>query len=273
MNASPSVWRAKLELQFRSHHGRTVLGARKHEGPLVVQRPFHPEGPVCHVYLVHPPGGIVGGDELLLQVDAQPGSHTLITTPAATKFYRAGPHPRARLTQQIAVQDADFEWLPQESILFDGARAAARTEVRLHGHSRFIGWEVFCLGRPACDELFTTGSLHQDFLVWKNDVPLLFDRLRLDGGSQALDAGWGLAGATAFGTFLATPGTQDDLTALRQFATPGVRAALTLVDGLLHCRALATGSEALRQHFMTLWNCVRPSLLRRPAVPPRIWAT
>ncbi len=98
-------WQAKLDLKFRQAGKRTILAERRHVGPLVVQRPFYPEGPICHVYLVHPPGGIVGGDALSLQVDVEPQAHALLTTPAATRFYRAGPHPRATLSQQLAVHD------------------------------------------------------------------------------------------------------------------------------------------------------------------------
>ncbi len=87
----------------------------------MVQRPFYPEGGTCHVYLLHPPGGVVGGDQLELQVQSEPGSHALITTPAATKFYRAGPHPHSLLQQNLQVRDATLEWLPQETIVFDGA--------------------------------------------------------------------------------------------------------------------------------------------------------
>src|SRR6187551_1093438 len=122
MRPAHSSWQARLELGFRATAGRTVLAHRRHIGPLMVQRPFYPEGGICHVYLLHPPGGIVGGDSLELQVDAGQGSHALITTPAATKFYRAGPHPRAVLRQNLLVKDAVLEWLPQEAIVFDGAK-------------------------------------------------------------------------------------------------------------------------------------------------------
>src|SRR5688572_31489418 len=109
-----SSWHARLELGFRNAGARTVLAHRRHVGPLVVQRPFYPEGGTCHVYLVHPPGGLVGGDQVALAVEVQPHAHALITTPAATRFYRAGPHPAARLQQELRVHDGALEWLPQE---------------------------------------------------------------------------------------------------------------------------------------------------------------
>jgi urease accessory protein len=239
----------------------------------VVQRPFHPEGPVCHVYLVHPPGGVVGGDQIVLQASIQPRAHALLTTPGATRFYRCGTHPRARLLQQLDVKDGALEWLPQETIVFSGARACIRTEVRLQADARFIGWEICCLGRPASGEDFEHGELQQDVLLWRDGVPLLFDRLRLTGGSEALESAWGLAGARVCGTFLGYPGSDSMLADLRALQTPGVQSALTLVDGLLHGRAISGSGEALRRHFTALWTCLRPALLRRFAIPPRIWAT
>jgi len=78
-------WHAALELGFAAASGATRLARRKHRGPLVVQRPFLPEGPgVAHVYVLHPPGGLVGGDELTLDVEVDAGAHALVTTPAAS---------------------------------------------------------------------------------------------------------------------------------------------------------------------------------------------
>ena len=268
-----SPWRAELSLRFRADPQRTWLAHRQHHGPLVVQRPFYPEGGVCHVYLLHPPGGIVGGDELKLIAEAGTDSRVLITTPAATRFYRAGPHPHAQLHQQLTVADAQLEWLPQETILFDGAAAICRTDVSLTQHSKFIGWEMFCLGRPVCGERFTQGLLRQDLRLSVDGAPLLVDRLRLSGSAQSLDAPWGLGGATAFGTLLAYPAQQKDVDLLRDFVSPTVRCTVTLVDRVLHCRALADQGEPLRQHFTLLWAALRPRLLQRDAVTPRIWAT
>jgi urease accessory protein len=272
MSASP--WEARLELTFQQRASRTVLAARRHRGPLVVQRPFYPEGGICHVYLVHPPGGIVGGDQLTLLVQAEPQSHALITTPAATRFYRAGPHPSAMLTQQLHVHDAALEWLPQETILFDGARAATCTQVHLHGdRARFLGWEVLCLGRPANGERFITGTLAQDFLLYCDDKPLLLDRLRLQGNSAALSASWGLAGLQAAGTLLMYPATDANLPMLRTLEQSGVRCALTRVDDVLVVRALADQAEPIRQLFTRIWLQLRPGLVGCAGIAPRIWAT
>lgn len=267
------AWQARLELAFAPAGTRTVLSRRRHTGPLLVQRPFYPEGAPCHVYLVHPPGGIVGGDQLSLDLTCHPGAHALLTTPAATKFYRAGPHPEAGLQQALNVHDATLEWLPQETILFDGARARASTLVHLSGSTRFIGWEITCLGRPSSRESFHEGSLATDFRLYRDGRPVLFDRLRLAGGSPALCAPWGLAGMQALGTLMMTNAAGVELEPLRALAAPEVRFALTRVEDVVVCRALAMQAEPVRDLFTRIWRAVRPALLAREGVPPRIWAT
>jgi urease accessory protein len=252
---------------------RTVLTRRWHQGPLLVQRPFYPESGTCHVYLVHPPAGIVGGDQLSLRLHCHRGAHALLTTPAATKIYRAGPHPEALIQQVLHLRDAALEWLPQETILFDGARARTATTVHVNGRSRFIGWEIICFGRPANGESFSSGLVATDLRLYRDGVPLLFDRLRLAGGSPALSARWGLTGMQALGTLLITPADGVDVEALRAIEAPGTRFGLTRVGDVLTCRALAMQAEPLRALFTRIWLALRPALLSRKAVPPRIWAT
>jgi urease accessory protein len=262
-----------LELGFRAAGNRTVLAHRQHAGPLMVQRPFYPEGGICHVYLLHPPGGIVGGDSLELQVQAEADSHSLITTPAATKFYRAGPHSHALLRQNLQAHDAVLEWLPQEAIVFDGAKVKTSTRVDLTGSSRFIGWEIVCLGRPAIQETFRAGELQQDFLLYHDGRPLLLDRLRLAGDAPALAGRWGFGDAQAMGTMLMYPGGGADLTQLRAVHADDVRFAVTLVGDVLQCRALAAQAQSIRRLFNALWLQLRSTLLGRIALAPRIWAT
>ena len=81
---------AELTLRYEKRDGRSVITQRRHYGPLLVQKPFYPEGDVvCHSIIVHPPGGIVAGDRLAIHVTLESGAHALITTPGATKWYRS----------------------------------------------------------------------------------------------------------------------------------------------------------------------------------------
>ncbi len=147
-----AVWAGKPRCSsgFAAENGATRLARRAHRGPLVVQRPFVPEGPgVCHVYLLHPPGGLVGGDELAIDVDVDADAHALVTTPAAGKVYRTNGAP-VRQTQRLRVADGGtLEWMPQEAILYDGARATLETRVDLGRNARFFGIDAVCFGLPA----------------------------------------------------------------------------------------------------------------------------
>src|SRR5881396_3225629 len=146
-------WKGRLSLSFARDGNRSVLAERSHEGPLVVQKPLYPEGDaVCHAIVVHPPGGIAGGDELALDVRAAHGSHALLTTPGAGKWYRsAGSRAQQSLRFEI---DGTLEWLPRETIVFNGALASFECSVELRNDARYIGWEVLCLGRSGSGERF-----------------------------------------------------------------------------------------------------------------------
>jgi urease accessory protein len=266
-------WLASLDLELAAvQGGRTVLARRSHVGPLVVQRPFYPEGDVCHVYLVHPPGGVVGGDRLELRVRAGDGSHSLITTPAATKFYRSEGRTAHQL-QEMSLGAACLEWLPQETILFPDAYASIATRVRLTEHSRFIGWEIVCYGRPASGLSFTSGRAHQDFELWLNDAPLLLDHLRLDGASDSMRARFGLSGHSSLGTMFAFPADEALLDLARSVTVEGVLIASTRVDGVLVTRAAGPHADAIRKALALIWSEIRPHVAARPAAAPRIWST
>jgi urease accessory protein len=273
-------WQAELSLRFARGAGPggapTRLVERRHQGPLVVQRPFHPEGQgcgdPCHVYLVHPPGGVVGGDELRIDVRVDSRAHALITTPAATKFYRCEGHSSSQSVELIA-HGAVLEWLPQENIFFRGADTRTVTRVQVDPDSKFVGWEISCLGLPARRESFDAGALRLDFELWQHDVPRFIDRLRLEGSSPARLARWGLGGQEAVGTMLATPARREHVEAVRELLRDQALAAVSLVDGVLLLRALAPQAEAVRHLFIKAWRLLRPAIIGREAVTPRIWAT
>lgn len=271
-NAVASGWRARLDLEFAQRDGATYLARRQHFGPLLVQRPFYPEPDACHVYIVHPPGGVAGGDDLTIAVRANPGTHALVTTPAATKFYRC-ERRQSFQRQRLDVNNAILEWLPQESIFFPGADARSDTIVRLAGGARFIGWEVPCLGLPVRDQPFDSGRLALNFEVWVDEEPRFIDRLRLDGAGPARRAAWGLAGHDTIGTLLAYPATAAMLAAVRELPVADVELAATLVDGVLVCRCLGGQGEPVRRAFIAAWQVLRPMLIGRGAAQPRIWAT
>ena len=304
-------WQARLQLRFEADAGRTRLAYRRHHGPLLVQRVFYPEpagtsavpsvtpaAQPAHAYLLHPPGGVVSGDQLQLEVEVCRDAHALLTTPAAGKYYRratldarcqvdahgavdagaARAARVARLTQTLCVNGGVLEWLPQENIFYPDSAVQLSTRVRLDDGARFIGWEIGCLGLPASRATLGDGTVRQAFELWQRDAPVLLERLNLD--RDCLSARWGLAGHTALGTWLAYPATEREL-ALARAALTGLAAvncadtivACTLVDGVLSCRGTSARADRLKQAFIDLWCALRPALLGRAAIAPRIWAT
>jgi len=266
-------WYAKLQLGFKPRPGRTVLAERTRQGPLAVQRSFYPEGDLCHVYLLHPPGGVAGGDQLEIAVHVAAQAAALITTPGATKFYRSAG-PTARQHQQLTVQDGCLEWLPQENIIFPGARAELSTRIDLRGNARFIGWEINCLGRPVIDEQFDHGTALFSYSLLRDGRPLLHERQVIDSG-QALTAAAGLRNQPVVGTLYATLADNRLLEKLRD--TIPVRdqqsIGLTLVDGLLVARYLGDSTETARRLLVEIWKILRPVVVNRLPIKPRIWNT
>jgi len=268
-----SGWYATLRLGFRRGAGRTVLAERLRQGPLAVQRALYPEGDLCHVYLLHPPGGVAGGDTLDITARVAPGAAALVTTPGATKFYHS-VGPAAHQRQRLEVDSGTLEWLPQENILFPGADAHLTTEVELKGDAGFIGWEINCLGLPVVRERFETGRATFGLQLSRDGRPLLIERLVVD-GAAALAAPAGLRGHPVAATLYATPADTTVLNVVREAIPPEHRRQLgiTLVEGVLVARYLGDSTEQARGLFVRLWESIRPALLGRPACTPRIWNT
>ena len=272
-------WQAQLDLRFtkaRKQAGaRTLMQRNEHKGPLRVQRPFYPEGELAHVYILHPPGGVVGGDRLHINLEVMPGAQVLATTPGSGKFYLSAG-PRARLEQKLTIKPgASLEWLPQENILFAGARLQACTSIEVEDDGRFIGWDLTSFGRVSRGERFTDGVLFSR-LKFKHDQALLLIEAQRIFDQRSLEAAAGLRDRSQQGTLLAFPCNDQALECVRarldvMDASPW--SAATLVDRLLVVRALDDNGEALQQRLRMIWQVLRPLLLDRPAAQPRIWAT
>jgi len=244
-------WKASLSLGFRNIDRKTVLAERRSDGPLVVQKALYPEGPErCHAIVVHPPGGIAGGDELALEVRTESEANALLTTPGAAKWYRsAGAWAKQRLQFEV---EGSLEWLPRETIVFDGALADLRCDIALKEGARYTGWEVVCLGR------FTRGKVKLDTRITQGERMLFIEKGEVEGGGRLMRSPAGLGGHSVLGTFMATSDAKVDI--------PDV--AITRLPGLLIGRYLGDSSEEALHAFTRLWKALRPS-----AVEPRIWAT
>ncbi len=272
--AEAGGWGAQLELGFERRGSRTVLAHRKQRGPLAVQRSFYPEGDACHLYMLHPPGGVVGGDRLEIAAEVQGGATAVVTTPGATKFYRSGGAEASQQQRLTVRAGGSLEWFPQENIFFPGAHADLNTLVRLESGARFMGWEIQCLGRPANTETFHCGILSLQLQVYRDGVPLLLERLPVNEG-EGLAGAASLRGSPVTATFLATgvAGELHDRVRERLAGKVEGIAAATLLDDLLVVRYLGASTEAARRLFVEIWTLLRPALVARAACPPRIWST
>ena len=269
----PGNWHAGLVLGFQAGEDRTVLAKRKREGPLVIQRPFYPEGDVCHVYLLHPPGGVVGGDSITIEADSAHGTSALITTPGATKFYRSAGETACQSQTVRVGSGACMEWLPQENIFFSGALVDLSTRVDLEADARLVLWEIQCLGRPAADELFGSGHIDSRLEVYREGRPLLLERLRIgdDNWRRLSQMGEMAVG----GIMLISHAGEEERAICQELMYVGCidYSGITLLDDLLVVRYLGHSTERGRRLFTRVWQRVRESTVGRKPSIPRIWAT
>jgi urease accessory protein len=278
--ADPVRWPARLVLAAsRDGAGATRVHAR-HDGPLRLLKTLYPEGnAVAHAVLVHPPGGLVGGDRLDIAIDVQAGAHLLVTTPAATRFYRSIAGEAAQVVQARVGEGARLEWLPQETLAYPAC--VARNEVRLSlapGASLFAT-EVLGLGLPAAGQAFDTGRLLQHLEIegqW-------LDRGWLDATDKALlDGPCGLAGHRVLGTLayaqaspLADAETllTDSRALLADQALSGVTHLAGPRGAVLLVRVLGDEVESVTVALRRVRALWRERLWGLPAGDPRIWAT
>lgn len=267
-----SEWRARLALQASSVDGRTVLHAQ-HEGPLRLLKTLYPEGErIAHAVVVHPPGGLVGGDRLHIDIDVQPGAHLLATTPAATRFYRclSGQQAEQAVSAQVA-EGARLEWLPQETLAYPGCKARNRLHIRLQG--QLLASELLGLGLPAAGQAFDTGELLQHLEI----EGLWLDRGWLRAQDRALlDGPCGLGGKRVLGSLLLAQ-AQPLAPALSEALLEDARqlgAAATLLHGrLLLLRVIAERMEPAQQLLRAVRARWRARAWQLPDCEPRVWST
>lgn len=292
--AVPAGWQAMLDLRFEQRAAQgTVLAQARHSGPLRVQKPLHPEGPgICHAVLLHPPGGVAGGDQLQIDVRVAPGAHALLTTPGATRWYKSQGRPAAQRVRLRVEEGATLEWLPQENMLFAGADATMALDLELAPGARAIGWDAVVLGRYGAGEQWRGQGpqgparlcLHNRLL--HGGQPLWLEQGELHSTDALLDSPVAWAGFPIQASLWAVAPDADALwTPLNErlaTALPWndeVRAGASLLPGqggapsVLLLRVLSRRMQAARTVLHEGWRLLRPALLNLPARPPRLWAT
>ncbi len=278
-------WHGHLQLAFRHDtldgEPRSVLLDR-HSGPLRVLRALYPESPqVCHAVLVHPPGGIVGGDSLAVEIDAAARTHALLTTPGAARFYRSAGDAAVQTLHARVAEGARLEWLPLETICHRGALAENRMRFELAPGAEMIGWDMLALGLPASGEAFDRGRYTQQI-----ELPgVWLERGTIDGGDRLLlDSPLGLAGhrvlATAWfaaGEPMSAARIERLLDAARAAAQDSAghapSGASSLDDRCIVMRALAPRVEPAMHLLTAVWRAWRETAWAMDACPPRVWRT
>jgi urease accessory protein len=277
-------WKAQLTLRYTHEAGENGghTGAHdRHEGPLRVLQRLYPEGPaICHHVIVHPPGGVVGGDELRVDAELAPGAHAVITTPGATRFYRSEGATALQAVRLRLAAGARLEWLPMETIAYSGCVASSALQLELAPGAETLGWDVLALGLPAAGQAFEQGAFEQRIELpgrWlergvvRADDPLLRSPLGWAGHSVLATAWW------AAGEPLPSARRDALLDATRACteahalkATAGVTAAQPQV---LVLRVLAPRVEPAMQLLMQVRAAWRQAAWGLAAEPPRIWRT
>jgi urease accessory protein len=272
-------WLGHLHLHY-TRDGERTTALDRHTGPLRVLRRLYPEGPgICHHVLVHPPGGIVGGDVLALEADLDPGTHALITTPGAARFYRSDGD-EARQQVQLRLQgDARLEWLPMETIAYRGCIAHNQLSLSLAPEAEALGWDVLALGLPAGGEAFDQGVYRQELTLpghWlergtvRGEDQLLLDSPLGWAGHRVLATMWMAAGQPW------APTRRDALldAARAQIHADGLAAGVTASHAqVLVLRVLAPRVEPAMQLLQAVRAAWRQVAWGLNAEPPRIWRT
>ena len=274
------TWNATLALDYTRQAGKTVAHFR-HSGPLRILQSLYPEGDtICHNVIVHPPGGLVGGDTLDLQFSAGTGAHGLVTTPGATRFYRSTGEPALQRTHLTLEAGARMEWLPLEAICYSGCLAENHLTMTLAPGAELIGWDVTALGLPAASLPFEHGSFCQHI-----EVPgVWLERARMQASDTLLmSSPLGMAGHRCMASLFFVAGSKLDrnrrqqaLDTARQIieAHPlSATAGATSPDGqVVVVRVLAPVVEPAMALLRQVWLAWRSHFWQQAASSPRIWS-
>lgn len=270
-------WLGALKLDFAGQDERSYLAKRQHQGPLVIQKTLHPEGSdICHGIIVHPPGGVAGGDRLLLDVSLADKANVLLTTPGAGKWYKANQQTASQHINIVIAQNSCMEWLPQENILFDGARVNFSTAITLDSGAAYAGWDVVCLGRQARGESWQEGALRQVLSIRRNGKLIWNERTYLTPQSCIMQSLMGLRGNVVSGGLVVAAGSvpASIVDACKDVAvSKDAQCGVTALPEIFSARYIGLSSQEARQYFERLWMLLRPWYGQREANRPRIWNT
>jgi urease accessory protein len=274
------AWRADLKLDYTLESQRTVV-RYLHQGPLRILQSLYPEGDqICHNVLVHPPGGLVGGDTLDIQVTVAEGAHGLVSTPGATRFYKSGGHPALQKVVAHLADNAKLEWLPLEAIAYNDCEATNRAIFNLAPSAELITWDVTALGLPSSDMAFTQGHFQQHI-----EIPgVWLERGNIRGeDTRWLNSPLGLAGGKCLASLVFASGSAID----SDRTTQALEAAREVIEShplrlqagitcahpqVIVLRVMSPLVEPTMDLLKKVWAVWRHTLWALPSTPPRIWS-
>ena len=290
-SAPKNAWLANLSLEFSLTPNGSQLTRTKRNGPLTVQKAFYPEGRDCaHIYLLHPPAGIVSGDELRINVQVNENAHCLVTTPGANRFYRAredlsiGDSKQVQHCELKLTSQAKCENFPLETIVYEGADGFNTVDVYLTKESAYLGWDITCLGLPSAGHLFKQGNYTQLNRVYCENTLMYHDRIAIKPDNKIHQHMAGLNNHSVFATFMAyAPAGQlsdaDNKALIEQLRECMIEAhaehkiSISQIRQLLVIRYLGQHAEECKALFIHLWQKIRPVYLNKAASIPRVWLT
>lgn len=279
--ALPPPWQAELRLRFAPRAGRTALVERRHRGPLMVQKPLYPEGAVCHAVIIHPPAGIAGGDGLDIDIRVDEGAHAVLATPGATKWYKSLGRRADQHVRFDVAPGGRLDWLPQENIVFDDARAGIATTVTVAPGGSAIGWDALVFGRQASGERWSRGTAWLDTEIRTADGSLWIEAAQFDAESPLRFSPVGLDGLPVLGTLWAVGANADvalaEALAERLPYRPELRAGISCLAHprlpMLLLRVAGAAIEPVRALLIEVWSALREPIHGVAARPLRLWRT
>jgi len=273
---SPALERGDgaAELIFAAHGpGGSGLAHLYQTDPCRVLFPRAEPGHPPTAVLLTTSGGLTGGDRLRISIAAHDGAVATVTAQAAEKIYRALDGD-CRIDVAVDVGRAWLEWLPQETILFDGSRLRRRTEIVAAPGGRFLGCEMLVFGRTARGESMTSGFLHDSWRIRCGGALVWADALRLDGDiAAALENPFGFDRAKAIATavYIADDAERHLELARGSLDQASSTAAVTVVNGVLLARFIGRAAADVRRDLVTYLCALRQAAGGWPPALPRVW--
>ena len=273
----PSSWQGTLKLTYQQRGETTQPTQVYTQAPYKLQRPFYPQGKdICYSTIFHTAGGMVSSDHLSQSIHLYPHTHAVITTTAASKIYRSNGYTALQTVNLELVENACLEYLPRETIVFNGAQYRQHLKVNLASTATWLGWEIVRFGRSARGEQFLQGDWRSLTEVWQNNRIIWLDRPWLPAGKQVLESPHDLGGYPLMGTlvWLGKPVPPEIITEVRTLwkhtATTGEAGTTQLISGLL-CRYRGNSRAEVIDWFIEIWRLLRQWDGKKTPVTPRVW--